>query len=104
MLTYGIFNTGAGIFISAILFFNNEYYKIIISLIGVLFGILLMVCPYLLGIGLYLLEILTSILNLFLVKFFFMYFGAIGTIYSLIFSFLQKDMNKNDYTEKGILI
>ena len=41
MLTYGIFNPGAGILISAILFFNDErYYKIIVSLIGVLFSLI----------------------------------------------------------------
>ena len=96
IITYGIFNPGAGVFISAILFFNEEYRKIIFSLIGVLFGILLMVCPYILGIGLYLTKIIKNIVNLFLIKFLFTYFGALGTIYSLIYAFLQKDIDIND--------
>ena len=53
MITYGIFNPGAGLFISGILFFNDEDGKTIISLIGVLFGILLMFCPYILAAGFY---------------------------------------------------
>ena len=95
-VTYGIFNPGAGLLISGILFFNKEYGYIIISSIGVLFGILLMLSPFILGIGLYLLKILNNILNLFFVKFLFIYFGAVGTIFSLIFSILQKDMNNDD--------
>lgn len=96
MLTYGIFNPGAGIFVSGILFFNGEYCKIIISLIGVLFGIILMFCPYLLGIGLYLVKIIKHILNLFLVKIITIYFGIVGMIFSLIYSILQNDLNKNN--------
>jgi hypothetical protein len=95
MLTYGIFNPRAGIFVSGILFFNGEYCKIIFSLIGVLFGIILMLCPYLLGLGLYLVKIIKNILNFFLVKIIAIYFGILGIIFSLIFSILQNDLNKN---------
>ena len=77
MITYGIFNPGAGLFISGILFFNDEDGKTIISLIGVLFGILLMFCPYILAAGLYLLKVLNNILNLYLIKMFFIYFGTL---------------------------
>lgn len=99
LLTYGIFNPGAGLFISGILFFNNmKNYKLIVSLIGVFFGILLMLCPYILGIGLYLLKIIKDILNLGLIKFFFIYFGALGTIFSLIYSVLQNNLKKEDNT------
>lgn len=100
MITYGIFNPGAGVLISAILFFNGEkFYKIIISFIGVLFGIFLMTCPFILGIGLYLTIILKSVTNLMVIKIIAIYFGIIQNIYSLIFSFLQKDMNKDDSNE-----
>ena len=99
LLTYGIFNPGAGLFISGILFFNNmKDYKLIVSSIGVFFGILLMLCPYCLGIGLYLLKIIKDILNLGLIKFFFIYFGALGTIFSLIYSVLQNNLKKEDNT------
>ena len=98
MITYGIFNPGAGLFISSILYFNEENCRFVISIIGVLFGILLMACPYFLGIGIYLTKVLKSILNLFFIKFICMYFGALGTIYSLIYNFLQKDVNK-DYDD-----
>lgn len=100
MITYGIFNPGAGLFISGILFCNDEDGKTIISLIGVLFGILLMFCPYILAAGLYLLKVLNNILNLYLIKMFFIYFGTLWTIFSWVFSFLQKDLdegNKNQF-------
>ena len=103
MLTYGIFNPGAGILITAILFFNDEKCcKIIVSLIGVLFGILLMFCPYFLGAGLYLTKVIHSIINLFYIKILLLYIGAIGTIYSLLFSVLQNNLNKSSFEEIGI--
>ena len=39
-------------------------------------------------------KILKSITNLIFIKFLFTYFGSVGSIYSIIFSFLKKDMNK----------
>ena len=103
MLTYGIFNPGAGILISAILFFNDErYYKIIVSLIGVLFGILLMFCPYLLGAGLYLVKVIYNIINLFYIKIILIYIGALGTIFSILFSVLQNNLNNSSFNEIGI--
>lgn len=96
MLTYGVFNPGAGMFISGILFFNNEGCKTIISLIGVIIGILLMFCPFILGIGLYLMKIVKNILNFYLVKIIITSFGFFATIFSLIFSFLQNNLDKND--------
>ena len=93
MMTFGIFNPGAGIFISSILFFNREYCKFVISLIGVIIGILLMVCPYILSAGIYLMKIVNKFINVFIIKLFLITFGAFGVIYSLIFSFLQKDIS-----------
>ena len=54
-----------------------------------------MFCPYLLGLGLYLVKIIKNILNFFLVKIIAIYFGILGIIFSLIFSILQNDLNKN---------
>ena len=99
MLTYGIFNPGAGILISAILFFNDErYYKIIISLIGVLFGILLMFCPYILGAGLYLVKVIYDIINLCFIKILLIYIGVLGTIFSMLFSVLQNNLNYSSFS------
>ena len=98
MLTLGISNPGAGLFILGILFFNKkECSNIIISLIGVIFGILLMLSPYCLGIGLYLVKIIKDILNLYWIKFLFIYFGTVGTIFSLIYGVLQNNLDKEDY-------
>ena len=99
MFTYGIFNPGEGVLISAILLFNGEYCKLIISLIGLLIGILLMLSPYILGVGLYLMKIVYNILNLFIIKLFITYFGTIGVLYSMIFSFLQKDKKESSLIE-----
>ena len=95
MFTYGIFNPGEGVLISAILLFNGEYCKLVISLIGLLIGIALMLSPYILGVGLYLMKIVYKIINIFIIKLFITYFGIIGVLYSMIFSFLQKDMKES---------
>ena len=93
MITFGIFNPGAGIFISSILFFNGEYCKFVISIFGVIIGILLMFCPYILSAGIYLMKIVNKLINICIIKLFLITFGAFGVIYSLIFSFLQKDIS-----------
>jgi len=98
MLTFGVFNPGAGILISSILFFNKNYCNFIISVIGFIIGLLLMLCPYILAIGLYLIKIVYKFINLYIIKLLFIYFGAFGVLYSLIFSFLQKDLNDSSLT------
>ena len=53
MLTLGIINPVGGMFISSVLYFKNDWQNLVISLIGNLIGIILMICPYFLGVGLY---------------------------------------------------
>ena len=95
MFTYGIFNPGEGVLISAILLFNGEYCKLVISLIGLLIGIALMISPYILGIGLYLMKIVNKNINIFIIKLFMTFFGFSGVLYSIIFNFLQKDLKES---------
>lgn len=105
MLTYGIFNPGAGAVISAILFFNTQYCKIIISLIGVLIGILLMTCPFVLGIGLYLMKIINNIINFFPFKIILIFIGASDIFILLCLVFYKKIGRRNIIMkQKDILI
>ena len=101
MLTLGIVNPVGGMFISSVLYFKNDWKNLVISLIGNLIGIILMICPYFLGVGLYLTIILKSISNLFLFKIISICIGVSGTFFNLVFNILQKNLkNKlNQYEE-----
>lgn len=97
ILTHGIINPSGGMFISGILFFNNNDLKcFIISSIGVLVGLLLMFCPFILGVGLYLMKIFKTLSNLILFKMTTICIGLTGTFFNLVFNFLQKDLDKNN--------
>ena len=75
MLSHAIINPVGGMFISSVLYFNKDYKMFIISLIGTILGILLMFCPYILGLGIYLITIIKSVTNLLLFKIIFICIG-----------------------------
>jgi hypothetical protein len=92
---FSIFNPGTGFIITTFKSIENfEFTKIILSFIGTIFGLLLMFCPYITGFAVYLIKTINSLKILFLIKIHLLSFGIFGTFFSIIYAFLQKDINK----------
>ena len=102
MLSNGIINPVGGIFNSSVLYFNKDYKMFIISLIGTILGILLMFCPYILGLGIYLITIIKSVTNLLLFKIIFICIGISGTVFNLVFNILQNKLEKEENEDDKI--
>ena len=96
MLSHGIINPAGGMFISSVYYFNKDYKMLIISLIGSLLGIILMFCPFFLGVGIYLMKILKTLSNLILFKIIFICIGISGTFFNLVYNILQNNLEKEE--------
>ena len=92
---FSIFNPGTGLIITSFKSIKNcELTPMIVSIIGTIIGFLLMLCPYITGFAVYLIKTINSLNILFLIKIHLMCFGIFGTFFSIIYAFLQKDINK----------
>ena len=91
---YSIFNPGAGIILNCFLLFPScdcekkkyDYAGIFSSIVGIVFGIFILFCPVLLGIGTFLIKITDNMFTIFPLKITLIFIGVSGTIISLLFS------------------
>ena len=94
ILFYNIFNPGVGVILSCASLFpyckcsedEIDVRGIILSILGILIGVLLMICPISIGIGLYLIQLTEKMITLFPLKITLIFFGGTGTIISFILS------------------
>jgi hypothetical protein len=63
---------------------------IILSISGMIFGVLLMICPFSLGIGIYLVKLTDKMFTIFPIKITFIFIGGTGVIISFILSGINK--------------
>ena len=94
IILYDIFNPGSGIILSCFLLFpacdcENDKYDatgIGLSIAGIVFGIFILFCPVLLGIGTFLIKITDNMFTIFPLKITFIFIGITGTLISFLLS------------------
>ena len=94
IILYNIFNPGSGIILSCFLFFpscdcENRKYDcagICLSITGIIFGIFILFCPVLCGLGTFLIKISDKMITIFPLKITLIFIGVSGIIISFIFS------------------
>ena len=94
ILFYNIFNPGVGVILSCASLFpyckcseeEIDVRGIVLSILGILIGVLLMICPISIGIGLYLIQLTEKMITLFPLKITLIFFEGTGTIISFILS------------------
>jgi hypothetical protein len=95
---YNLFNPGVGFILSCFSLFpacdcEKQKYNlrgIILSISGMIFGVLLMICPFSLGIGIYLVKLTDKMFTIFPIKITFIFIGGTGVIISFILSGINK--------------
>ena len=99
------FNPGTGIILSCFSLFpscdcSNDNYNIkgiVLSILGIIMGIIIMVCPISLCIGTYLVKLTNDIMTIFPVKITFIFIGITGTFISFILSGVNKKTIINSF-------
>ena len=108
-ILYSIFNPGGGFLISSVVLIDsckcNENEKCAISgfflsFFSLLISLFLMICPYILGTGLYLMKITENNIELYPIKFLLIFIGVMGTILSFSFSYIKRSAVVAAYKEK----
>ena len=94
-LKFGIFNPGTAIIITSAQSIKNfKIVPTIISIIGIIMGFLLMFCPFITGFAIYLIKTINNFRMMFLViNVHLLYFGIFGSLFSIIYAFLRKDID-----------
>ena len=91
---YNIFNPGIGIILSCFSLFpscdcsNKNYHTkgIVLSLLGILIGFIIMLCPITLCIGTFLTKLTDKMITIFSFKITLIFLGSFGTIISFLLS------------------
>ena len=108
-ILYSIFNPGGGFLISSIVLIDScqsdenekcDICSFVLSFIALLFSLFLMICPYILCTGLYLIKITKKIIEFYPIKFLLIFMGVIGTILSFSFSYIKRSAVVAAYKEK----
>lgn len=108
-LLYSIFNPGGGFLISSIVLFDSckcdrdekcDNHNLFLSIIALLLSLFLMICPYFICIGLFLIKICENNIEFYPIKFLFLFIGVIGTLLSFSFSYIKSSAVFAAYKEK----
>ena len=98
ILLYNFLNPGTGIILSCFSLFpscdcsNNSYdiKGIVLSLLGIITGFIIMICPISLCIGLYLVKLTNKLITILPIKITFIFIGITGTFLSFLLSGINK--------------
>ena len=105
IVLYSIFNPGAGIILSSFALIpscdcGNGIYKIkgiIICIISIILGLIVMLTPISLILGLFLTKITNRMITIFPIKITLIFFGCLGILLSIITSGFNKKLIKESY-------
>lgn len=91
---YNIFNPGIGNILSCFCLFphcSDKYEReLVLSLLGIFIGLLLVICPFSLGFGTYLIKLTDKNIAILPIKITFIFIGLTGTIISFILSGINR--------------
>ena len=97
-LLYNIFNPGAGLLISSIVLVDSikcnsfeNFKNFIISFIGIIISIILLICPFIACLGVYLILLTSKYIEIYEIKLLLNFIGFFGMILSLSFSTFTKN-------------
>ena len=99
VVLYSFLNPGGGIILSAFALFpfcaKNNVRGIVASIISFIIGIIIIFCPFSIGLGIYLYQIKSKMITLFPIKITLLFIGILGTF----ISFITSGINKNKIIE-----
>ena len=99
VVLYSFLNPGGGIILSAFALFpfcaENNVRGIVASIFSFLIGIIIMFCPFSIGLGFYLHKLKSQMITLFPIKITLIFIGILGTF----ISFITSGINKNKIIE-----
>ena len=99
VVLYSFLNPGGGIILSAFALFpfcaKNNVRGIVASIISFIIGIIIIFCPFSIGLGFYLYKLKSKMITLFPIKITLLFIGILGTF----ISFITSGINKNKIIE-----
>ena len=99
VVLYSFFNPGGGIILSSFALFpfcaEQNVRGIVTSIISFVIGIIIIFCPFSIGLGIYLYQIKSKMITLFPIKITLLFIGFLGTF----ISFITSGINKNKIIE-----
>ena len=99
VVLYSFFNPGGGIILSSFALFpffaEQNVRGIVTSIISFVIGIIIIFCPFSIGLGIYLYQIKSKMITLFPIKITLLFIGILGTF----ISFITSGINKNKIIE-----